>query len=86
MGGVAKVEDRWGTWDKMMNMDLSGVKNEEHRELVETAYRESYDKYNELQKVEGIWDTAKETIWMKDVREGIKSFKVGKNQDHQQCQ
>ena len=78
MGGVAKVEDRWGTWEKMMNMDTSEMKNEEHKELIETAYRESYDKFNELQKVEGIWDTVKETIWMKDVREGIKSFKVGK--------
>lgn len=64
MGGVAKVEDRWGTWEKMMNMDTSEMKNEEHKELIETAYRESYDKYNELQKVEGIWDTVKETIWM----------------------
>ena len=54
MGGVGKVEDRWGTWEKMMNMDTSEMKNEEHKELIETACRESYDKFNELQKVEGI--------------------------------
>ena len=30
MGGVAKVEDRWGTWEKMMNMDMH-ERNEERR-------------------------------------------------------
>jgi hypothetical protein len=78
---VIPVEDRWGSWEKMMNFDTSEMKSE-RRKISGTCemdfadfVRECYDKpeVREKAKIEKWWDHMKDEISLSEIEEAIKN-------------
>ena len=67
---------RWQTEDDMMHLRTDKLNDPKFVEFVETAYRESYDKFNHLQHIEGIWDSCSHKITMEELIRTIKTTKA----------
>ena len=71
-------DQRWETWDDLMNLRTTGLKDAKYADFIEEAYMESYDKYNALQGEKGIWDTVWEPVTSAHVVKALKNFKSGR--------
>jgi len=77
MASRVSWEDRWETWEDMIRMNVGGLKNPEDAAFVETAYKESFDKFRSLQEAEGIWDPIWDNITLQLVRETLVNLTSG---------
>ncbi len=78
MSSRVEWDQRWESWDDMINLRVDGLKDEKYAKFVEEAYLESFDKYNALQEEKGIWDTIWEPITSEQVMKALQKFKSGK--------
>ena len=67
---------RWKTEEDMMHLRTSNLNDPAYTEFVETAYRESYDKFNLLQQEEGIWNQCCTPVTMEELIQTVKSAKA----------
>ena len=71
------IEERWGSWDKMMNMDTSEMGKEEV-ELVQRCYLPEYEENKERSEKEGWWEGMREEITLEELKAAIKRSKSDK--------
>jgi ribonuclease HI len=76
---TSKVDwrQRWRSWEDMVSMNTDGLIREGDKEFVEMAYRESHDKFCDLQNREGIWDAVWASITLETTRSTLARLKSG---------
>ncbi len=77
MATRVKVEERFESYDAMIEIDTNKLKHPEHKEFVEKAYSDSRDKFKALQEEEGIWDALRVCPGLGEVKQALKSMKKG---------
>jgi ribonuclease HI/exonuclease III len=77
MESRVKVEERFESWDDMLEIDTDKLTHPEHKEFVELAYSESRQKFKALQDTEGIWDALRRRPELQEVRTALKAMKKG---------
>ena len=78
MGSRVSWDQRWKSWNGMMELDTDALVRCTDKEFVTLAYRDSYEKFNRLQKDEGVWDVVWDHIEMEDVENDLQGLKSGK--------
>ena len=70
------VEARWGSWDKMMQVDTSEVAPQ-FKEFVETCYRKPYSDNTARATEEKWWDDTLRPLEMAELKDALKASKSG---------
>ena len=71
------TEERWGSWERMMNMDTSEMGKEE-AEVVQRCYMPEYEENKERSEKEGWWEDMMNEITMGELKTAIKRSKSDK--------
>ena len=69
---------RWRTWEGMMHLRTEELTNKDHAAFVEGAYRESYEKFGEMQRTRGIWNRVWDKVDLQTIKKALQKFKSGK--------
>jgi len=69
---------RWRTWEGMMHLRTEELINKDHAAFVEGAYRESYEKFGEMQRTKGIWNRVWDKVDLQTIKKALQKFKSGK--------
>ena len=77
MASRVNVEERYKSWEDMIEFKLDNLQNQEHRHMIQTAYIESRNKNKRLQEQIGIWDLIRARVTAQDIKRVIKTMKKG---------
>ena len=71
------VEERWGSWENMMNLNTDQVKDE-FKSMVDECYLEPMQDMKERAEATGMWDHFLDTITEEELIAAIKKVKPEK--------
>ena len=68
------VEERWGSWDKMLNLDTTSV-GDEFKQFIDECYREPMHDMTKKAEESGMWEHILKAITLEELQEAIKKAK-----------
>ena len=69
-------DQRWQTWDDMMDLNVDGLVDQGHREFIELAYREDFEKYGKMQREHKIWDKVWGTVTLEATKGALDGMMI----------
>ena len=71
------VTDMFESWDAMIKLDTSALKDPKHKPFIEQTYSKSRNKYAAMQEEQGIWDAVRDMTDLREIKEALKTMKKG---------